>query len=259
MKLIKAFCIFIKMYFLFFIFISLQYLSGNPIDKKLTIATVTSPPLCDESLPEGGFYTAITREAFKRAGYTIDVVFVPWKRGLEATKNGFYDGLMLASYKEERTQYLKYTDYIVEEESVFIGKNRIKLRKATLKNVAKGEFIISVLLAGIISDILKDNNIVNLYDVYNFDQAFILLEKDRVDLIAGPKLLLIYMINTNYPDLKKDIKVFSPSFRNGKLYNVLSLKLSDYEKITQEFNKELRKLKKDGTYTRMLKKHGLTD
>ncbi len=61
----------------------------------LKFATVNAPPLCDETLPDGGLYTAITRKAFQRAGYTLEIKFMPWKRAFELTKSGNCDGLML--------------------------------------------------------------------------------------------------------------------------------------------------------------------
>ena len=48
--------------------------------ENLTLATVDWPPFYASNLPENGFYTAITKEAFKRAGYDVQIEFVSWNQ-----------------------------------------------------------------------------------------------------------------------------------------------------------------------------------
>ncbi|MCP4111389.1 MAG: hypothetical protein GY749_38640, partial [Desulfobacteraceae bacterium] len=51
-------------------------------EKSIVLATMNWEPIYGKSLPEGGVFTAVTREAFRRGGYRLDVKFVPWKRAM---------------------------------------------------------------------------------------------------------------------------------------------------------------------------------
>ncbi len=42
--------------------------------------------------------TELIIEAFARVGYDATVKFLPWKRALESTKSGKYDGLFTVWY-----------------------------------------------------------------------------------------------------------------------------------------------------------------
>ncbi len=45
-----------------------------------------------------GFMTELIIEAFAWVGYDVTVKFLPWKRALESTKSGKYDGLLTVWY-----------------------------------------------------------------------------------------------------------------------------------------------------------------
>src|ERR1700752_584066 len=54
--------------------------------------------------PDGllGFDVDIVSEAMKRIGRTIETSYMPWKRALELTGRGDYDGLCSCSYARDR-------------------------------------------------------------------------------------------------------------------------------------------------------------
>ena len=174
----------------------------------LKIATTNSPPFCDETLPDGGVYTAITREAFQRTGYTLDIDFLPWKRAFEMTKNGYYDGLMLVSYREERAQYLHYTDSIIKEEGVLFSQKGRNITYTKLEDLSP--YIIGVMRGSLLAELLIAKNL-KVEEVTTHKQNIQkLIGHERVDLIASQKLYLLSIINAQFPGWKDKIEIVVP-------------------------------------------------
>lgn len=225
-------------------------------DTSLTFATVNSPPLCSETLPNGGVYTEITRIAFERAGYTIDVEFVPWKRALEKTKWGGYNGLMLVSYKESRLEHLHYTNPVINEEGVLFSKKGGITTYTSLKDLAP--YTIGTMTGSMLSDLLIANNL-KVEEVTSHEQNIKKLMLGRIDLIAGQKLFIHSIFNAHFPESKDSLKVVVPPLHVGSLHNVISLKTTNHEAIVLDFNKGLKAIQADGTFEKILQKHGLDE
>ncbi len=58
--------------------------------RKLRVVTCNWEPHFGENMPGGGYFSEITRQAFKRAGYASEIYFMPWKRALHVVKNGVF-------------------------------------------------------------------------------------------------------------------------------------------------------------------------
>ena len=63
-------------------------------EQQLQLASTDYPPYFSSALPEGGTLTALTRAAFKAAGYDITLVFLPWARLMLELERGKHDGVV---------------------------------------------------------------------------------------------------------------------------------------------------------------------
>ncbi len=223
---------------------------------SLNFTTVNSPPLCDSTLSTGGAYTEITRVAFERAGYTIVVNFMSWKRAIETTKRGDYDGLMLASYKEDRVEHLHYTDPVINEEGVLFSKKGGVSTYTSFEDLAP--YTVGAMRGTLLSDMLIAKNI-KVEDVSNHELNIKKMMAGRVDFIVGQKLILLSVINTKFPELKDSIQIVTPPLHVGGLHNVISRKNPNHETIVTDFNKGLQAIQADGTFAKILQEHGLGD
>ena len=61
---------------------------ADAAEKSVTIATLNWPPYTGETLPQGGATTTVVKAAFEKAGYTVNVVFRPWKRAIDMAFRG---------------------------------------------------------------------------------------------------------------------------------------------------------------------------
>lgn len=67
------------------------------------------PPFTDESLPNRGMMTEIVALAFQASGDETEIVFRPWRRGYEETKNGQFAGTFPYIKTEERMKDFYYS------------------------------------------------------------------------------------------------------------------------------------------------------
>ena len=103
--------------------------------ETITLATLNWLPSFGEDLPEQGYFSALCREAFRRAGYELELKFIPWIRALEMAKYGYYDGVMGAYYNDERTRYFHFTDPIYQIREVFVVRKGFSVEYSELEDL----------------------------------------------------------------------------------------------------------------------------
>ena len=219
----------------------------------LKIVTVNSPPYCSEELLNGGVYTEITTEAFREAGYEVQVSFMPWARALQGTQIGTFDILMQASFKEEREETLFYSNSVMKEEVVLLTKINSQILYNKIADLE--EYTVGCLRNSITANILEENGI-SIHEVSSQLINLELLIKDRIDLIASQRIHLNYLIDSHYPESRSDLIFLEPPILTGYLYNVVTKMNPDHIEITEDFNEALDNMKKNGTYYKILEKHG---
>ena len=230
-------------------------LSAHSENRIITLATVNWEPFFGSNLPNGGFYTEISKSAFEKVGYQLETAFVPWKRALTGAIHGNYDGLLGAYYTEDRTKYFSYTNAVYDDELVFFSRAEDDITFKELKDLSA--YKIGVRRASAQSDKLKKEPSLTIEEVNEDLQSLNKLIAKRIDLFVTGKIYLLNLINTNHPELRNRIKIVNPAFQVEKLYNPITKKITDHEKIAADFNRGLELIKKDGTYNKILKKYGL--
>lgn len=229
--------------------------TGIAFSQTLTLATLNWAPFYSEHLPEGGFFTAISREAFKRAGYELKVEFMPWKRALEMAKKGKYDGILGAYRNAERENYFIFPDPSTHNEEVFIQK---KGKGITFKKLdeLKPYKIGGLNAAAPIKELTKKG--FKTDSAPKDLQSIKKLNAGRIDLMVIGKQNLNYALK-NIPDYKPyqtAFEVLDPPFKSYGLYCPISKKKADAKQIVEKFNAAIKAMKTDGTYDEILNRFG---
>ncbi len=229
--------------------------AGNAFSETITLATLNWQPFFGDDLPEEGFYTALSREAFKRAGYELKVMFVPWKRALVNAKKGYYDGLLGAYYADERTQYFYYTDSISTSDEVFLQRKGYGITYKKIEDLKK--YTIGGLRSGAqVDDLIKlgFNVEVATDEITNIKK----LHAKRFELILLGKQQLYHYLNNieTLKPLKGKFEVLEPPFKTYKLFNTITKKRVDGEDIVRKFNIAIKNMRTDGSFYEILKRFG---
>lgn len=220
---------------------------------KLHFATLNWEPYYGESLPEQGFYAAISRAAFDRAGYELTIEFVPWTRALAGAKAGVYDGLLGAYYSRDRIAALAYSDAVSHNDENLLQVRGRGIRFNSFFDLQR--YRVASLRDSVQSQTLRDFGIT-VIDTDDTKTAVNLLLNERYDLFTIGKQQFNYLFSVD-PDLraiKHKVELIEPAFRTYKLYNAVSRKRPDADEVVSAFNSALDEMRKDGSYDSILQR-----
>ena len=106
-------------------------------DKTIEIATEpTWEPYFGEKMKNGGLMVDIATEAFRKVGYKMNMNWMPWKRAMNQSFEGKYDGLPGCYFTEERAEKLKYSDPITTAEVALFEQTGKNTRYTKLQELA---------------------------------------------------------------------------------------------------------------------------
>lgn len=233
--------------------ITLCCASWAAANKTIKLATLNWPPFYSDNLPENGFFTAISREAFKRAGYDLEVQFTNWNEALEKAKEGGFDGVLGAYHNEERAKLFDFTDPITTNEEVFFAKKGSGITYKNVEDLKKYKF--GALKGGAQGKELRDKGLT-VVDTDSDLENFQMLNQGGIGIYLFGKQNFNYQVanSPEWKSLKNSVEMIEPPFKTYEMYCALTKVMPDSEKIVEQFNKALQEMKADGTYEEILKR-----
>ena len=232
------------------IFIMVLLLLISPLkvfSQTLTFAAVHWPPFYGEDIPENGFIAVITREAFQKIDYKVDIRFLPWKRALEDARIGKYDGLLGMYYNHEREKDFVYSAPLYTTSEVFVqlkGDNFAYQGDQSLGGKVIGGLRGTAPLEELAIHGLR------VEDTTDDIKSLRKLQVGRIDLSLINKERFEYLLqyDPHISAMKDELVIVKPSFRSYDLFIALSKTRPDSEIIIEKFNIELEKLKADSEF-----------
>jgi polar amino acid transport system substrate-binding protein len=224
-------------------------------EETITIATLEYHPWTGKNLKFNGFVNHVIAEAFKRKGYTVKFIYLPWKRGVIETKHGNYSALSYVYLSKDREKEFYLSDPISEEKIVFfhLKSNPIKDWEtlddlntykfgATRGYTYTKEFWQAAESKRINVDITDS-------DRQNFKKLF----AGRIDIFPSGLVNGYSVLQKEFDVSKSHLMSYHPkplSKTTGHLAFTRSRKSS--EDIRQAFNQGLAELKQEGVYNLFL-------
>ncbi|KZY62306.1 hypothetical protein A3742_05310 [Oleiphilus sp. HI0071] len=163
-------------------------------------ATSWCPYVCDDE-DHPGFIVTYMRQLLSQQNVELNVTILPWSRAIKESRAGKYDGLLTAVHSEAEdfqfpiipTGY--YQDCLFgqsESELKFKGRESFKgIRVGGVKDYGYGSPI-----GELFSDPKPEESIYLVSSNRPMDQLSGMLEKNRIDLIAGDKNVMEYYQNS---------------------------------------------------------------
>ncbi len=213
-------------------------------------------PYKGENLPDGGIASDITRQVLNRIGYSVETASVPWKRALISTMKGAYDVIPAIWSTPEREVSLHFTDPILKSRIVVISLKSYKFEFKHLEDL-RGKTI-GVGRGWGYPDDFMNADYFKRDQAKDFETNIKKLINGRFNIIVGEEFAARYTINTKFKDKINSFRYSSVSIKEATLLVAFSRLLPDYEKITIQFNQALKAMHEDGSYERILKKHGVS-
>src|SRR5690606_21066867 len=229
-----------------------------PAAKQIKLATLEWPPYVGQELKQRGYVHELVVAALNRAGYEVQVKYVPWPRAIREASVGEVDGLFPAYYTTERSQQFVFSDPFAGG-PVGLYKRRdtpasypVDPRSnpvAALRGVC--EYSVGV-VRGYANplplervDFLKQeaakNDLVNLRRLYH----------KRVDLIVIDKFVADYLLETSLKEYRPELEFMQPPLEIKYFYLAFSLKDPNHQAKLKAFNRGLALIREDGTLDRI--------
>ena len=223
--------------------------------RNVSMVTVDWQPFYGSGLKNGGVVTEVVKTAFSRVGHNATVEFIPFTRAQKEVAEGRRDIVLGAYLTKERGEKFIASDPFYKLHVGFVARRDIDIKKYQSLQDLKGYRI------GISRGWANEKEFDSA-DYLNKDIAknpAINLQKllrDRIDMMVVSYNIFRFEANK----IKNDLKQFTfldPPLAENSLHLLGSRKTQDGDKIISDFNKGLRQIIDDGTYEKILEKHGL--
>lgn len=220
------------------------------------LAAEEYPPFSSEKIPGKGILSTVIREAFELEGIEVKITFYPGARALKRTEMGLSDGTFNWADREERHKIYYYSDRLMEaEDELFFFQKGLDFKwdakKQDYSTIAGWTVAANRgYNYGVKFQEAEKNNVIQVYRVSTMNQAFTMLQKERVKLFIHYKLVGLNFLNENYTMEQKRQFDFTLAIDEPTAYDyILFSKRSSYGKLfLHAFNRGIRKLRASGRY-----------
>jgi len=235
--------------------IGLLLLSYEACAQKLRLVADAWPPFTDSTLINGGLATDIVSTALARAGYATDFEQVPWARAMLGIGEGRYDVLINAWYSEERTHIGRFSAEYLINRVRFIKRKDEAIQFDSLQQLRA--YPIAVVRGYAYSKDFDEDPQMQKIPVHNFAMAVRMLAAQRVRLTVEDEYVARYYLSRESVRVRNAVEFLPTPLSENSLHILVSLKNPEHAQIVASFDREIARMKADGSYERLMKAHGM--
>jgi polar amino acid transport system substrate-binding protein len=232
-------------------------LAIQSVAAPLRVVIFELPPL--EYKEQGALKGAavdIVTEVFSRMKQPIRLELYPFARALKMIKEGDADAIFAIVKKPERELYLDFPSEVLIEQtaSMFARKNAPIQFDGNFRKLCAYRFgiLIGATYGPQWDEAVQTGIISKIEAVPDYRQNVLKLVNDRVDIIIGPRLPMLYAIEKL--GQQGAVKELSPAIEIVPTYLAFS-KTRVAPDIKAQFERILKDLKEDGTYDKIIQRY----
>ncbi|GAB6404786.1 substrate-binding periplasmic protein [Pseudomonas sp. MHK4] len=238
-----------------FALLGLLLLTESVAAEKLRLVADAWPPFTDATLFNGGLATDIVSTALARAGYASDFEQVPWARALLGLGEGRYDVLVNAWFNDERTRLGQFSGEYLINRVRFLKRKDAPIEFGNLQQLYT--YPIAVVRGYAYSPTFDQDVSLQKIPVHSFAMAVRMVAADRVKLTLEDEYVARYYLSRESPKVRNAVEFLPKPLSENGLHILVSLKNPQHEQIVAGFDRAIVAMKADGTYARLLKRHGM--
>lgn len=222
--------------------------------EAVVLVTANYPPFSYEENGEAkGIAVELIREAFSRLRQEIRIEFVPFARAVELVKNGDADGVFPFAFSEERAVFAQFSSekllsdpgsLFVRTDSALIFTGDYSRLSGYSIGMQRGTNHGPAFMQALSTYGIKTDN------AENQEQNIQKLLAGRFDILVGPRLVVSYAARKT--GKSSEIKLLYSGISEGHAYLAMS-KRRNRENIIHGFDREIKKMRQDGSYEKILK------
>ncbi len=221
----------------------------------VTLATLNWKPYVSEELSNGGFTTEIVSRAFQRAGYRVEVHFMPWIRVLAEVKKGAFDAMYPAYHSERRSRVYALSNPIANGPLVLCKRSDRPIEYASLDDLKP--YKIGVVRGYVNTPAFDAADYLDKRLVNSDKQNLLKVLTGRIDLAVIDKYTALQIIETSIPKAEGKLDFLEPPLQVKPLY-VGFCRKPGYRKRLEAFNRALKEMKSQGVIRSIYAGHGFS-
>jgi len=233
-----------------------EYKSETP---RLKMVGHVWEPYISQHLPANGLIIDLLTEVFTRAGYQVEMEFMPWSRVAEEMRNGSADISVASWYSDTRAQELSYSEPYLTNNLIILKRKKDALKYNNFSEfksyMSKGGYRMGVFEEYAYGD--EFNSIAPLVNLSYYKHCGQLVRDvaaKNTDIALIDQWTAETKLNSMQNIADHLEMIATPIIKRG-LYITASKQNKNHQQIIAAFNKTLQDMKSDGSYNALLKRH----
>lgn len=216
-------------------------------------------PYINNQLPAGGLVVNLVTAVLERAGYQVEMQYMPWQRVAESIAEGELDISIASWHNETRAKEMEFTDAYLNNQLVIVKRKDDPL---TFNN--QQEFKQNITDQGYRLGVFKDYGygdffaevapLVSLNYFKYCSQMIRDVAQKKTDLALIDSWTAQQSLKTS-KNISQHISILPTALIEQRLHAAISLKRKDHKEIAIAFNESLKEMREDGSYQALLERH----
>lgn len=220
--------------------------------QTLRVATLEWAPYVGSDLPGNGLASRILSEALALNGDSAELVFLPWQRALNETREGRFDALMPAYLSADRREDF-YTSMPLLDSQLGFFRRRDRVLPIDPRNLDTLRPYRIGVVRGYVNQAAFDAADFLNKDVVSSDwQNLEKLLRGRIDLAVVDRYTGYQLLSQNAPALREQLEFVDPPLEVKPLYVLVPKKRAEGEALAASLDRGLRTLRRSGRLQQLI-------
>ncbi len=237
-------------------FTLLVTISQNVWPQKVRMVTAEWEPFYSSNLESGGVVGDLVHAAFLRGGHESSLNWYPWVRAMKMVEHGAADVVMGAYYSKERAAVYNYSEPIFSIDVGLIALKSLGIEKYEgLRSLESYNF--GVMRGWVYTQEFDTADYLTKQILVNQVFAVRMLFAKRVDIVAASIPVFEHEARLLATSKDQETVVLRPLLDSKPIYLMFSKVIPNSQKLVNSFNLGMASIRADGTFQKILDKHGL--
>ncbi|WP_447753523.1 substrate-binding periplasmic protein [Pseudomonas nicosulfuronedens] len=220
--------------------------------QTLRVATLEWAPYVGSDLPGNGLASRILNEALALNGDQAELVFLPWQRALNETREGRFDALMPAYLSADRREDF-YTSMPLLDSQLGFFRRRDHVLPIDPRNLdSLRPYRIGVVRGYVNQSAFDAADFLNKEAVNSDWQNLEKLLRGRIDLALVDRYTGYQLLSQNAPALREQLEFVDPPLEVKPLYVLVPKKRAEGEALAASLDRGLRTLRRSGRLQQLI-------
>jgi polar amino acid transport system substrate-binding protein len=235
--------------------LSLMLLPLSAAAETLRLVADPWPPFTGKHLPHHGLATDLVATALSRAGYATRYFEVPWERAIRGLQRSDYDVLVDAWFSEERAVFGHFSQPYLINRIRFLQRKGAGITFEQLSDLHP--YSIAVVRGYAYGTSFDQDTQLRKVSVTDFSIAARMLHARRVQLTLEDELVARHHLGRDLDGIRDELEFLPQPLSENGLHVLVSRQHPEHHKIVAAFDVAIESMRADGTYERIMRRHGL--